>query len=451
MMTYRFPLFLLVVLLAACGTEAPEPRIHSYLEGQIRVRVESDSVEFVAGFTVLATNSDGNEVDTLGLAVTDENGRFAMDIAAPEAGVYPLMVYRDDALLALDELVVSAGDSATLSTTLPRGRSPMLIRSPENSAWRSYQTIRQGHAQRVRQMQTTESVNPNDLESSVRLTADMMWNLQQQFPGTVGAELAAAESILLLEGFDDPTVVARADSLSPENPSFVDAARAARRSMARLRGQIAALALLRDFQTRTPDEEDQAALQSEIVLALIDSLDRDAALVAARELQAAYPGTQWDTWAERAIYEVETLLPGMPAPAFVATTRQGERLALDSLKGQVVLLEFYEPLNQRYLQEFALRNALYQAAQDAPTPFTMISISVREDSVLNDALFDGRTVPGHHIYAPGGLQGGLAEMYNVNRLPTRFLLNPDGTIRAKYIGATIDAVWRDLGAVLAAR
>ena len=70
----------------------------------------------------------------------------------------------------------------------------------------------------------------------------------------------------------------------------------------------------------------------------------------------------------------------------------------------------------------------------------IISISVEPDTVINDAFFEERVAPGYHVYASDNT---LLESYNVNVLPTRFLLGPEGKIIAKYAGAAMAALLED--------
>ncbi|RMF64167.1 MAG: TlpA family protein disulfide reductase, partial [Bacteroidetes bacterium] len=223
--------------------------------------------------------------------------------------------------------------------------------------------------------------------------------------------------------------------------------RAARRAEARLHGQEAALALVQDFQARTDDPEVWAGLQSEIVLAYLDSLNVEAALAAADLLARRAPTGDWVRWSDRARYEMENLLPGMPAPAFAATTVDGRSLRLDSLRGRIVVLEFYAPRNEIFLREAGLRNRLYRTLSER-LPFTALAISMDPDSLITEAFLEGRDIPGVHIIAPGGLDGPLAELYNVNLLPTRFLIGPDGRIVRKFVGSAMEPLQAEIAALL---
>jgi hypothetical protein len=223
-------------------------------------------------------------------------------------------------------------------------------------------------------------------------------------------------------------------------------ARVARQAQARRDGQAAALRLLRTFQAAAPDAEAQAGIQSEVVLAHMDSLAQDSALAAARTLAADYPDTQWADWTERAIYEIETLMPGMPAPSFAVRTATGDSLRLSDLQGRVVLLEFYAPGVQAFQRELEARSALARATAEAP--FALVSYSVEPDTLLNEAFLDGRDVPGLHVFAPDEPAAALPRTYNVNTLPTRYLIDREGHIAGKYVGPAMTTLQQDVLALI---
>lgn len=409
--------------------------VQAFLEGRIQVRAEVDSIPDFADFEVFIPHDTGDGVDTVGFAVTDSTGQFSVALSAPFEGVFPLIIGRRGVLLREDEIVVVDGDSTTLQAELPLGNRLVRLTSTENSAWMAYKNTKALYNQTLLRLLQQDSYDQGAVDRSVMQAVSILWSLQNTYPGTIGANIAALESTVMLDGRDDSLLVARMLELDPTLAGFTELARAARRAQSRLTGQSGALQLMRDLQDRVEDEDLKAAFQTEIVVAHIDSLEQEEALAAARQLETLYPTSNWLNWGERAIYELENLMPDMPAPGFIATTREGNTVNLDSLRGKIVILEFYEPNNQFFQQQFATRNAMYDALKD--NGLEMISVSVHPDSVLNDALFEGREFPGQHIYAPGGFEGSLARLYNVNVLPTRYVIDRSGTIVGKFSGGAM--------------
>ncbi len=434
-------LVVLSVLLGACGAErVSQPEVTSYLSGTLVVADTLAATTRPEQFSIVVFTGSAAGTDTLGSAPVRADGTFALTVTAADAGVYPLVLLYEKQPIKLDELVVADGDSATVRFAFPVTSRPLRIRSRENDAWTAYRNARALYESTLR-----EAVGQPDalarLGNATAQASNILWSLREGYPGTVAEALGAAESIVMLDGWDDSLMVARAQEIAPENPGFVTVAQAARRGQARLAGQGASIRLLESFRDRA-DVDDAAALQAEIVTARLDSLQGDAAVAEARKLRERYPKSEWAAWAERASYEAETLLPGKKAPAFAARTDRGRTVALDSLRGRVVVLEFFSPASEAFRQQLDMRLALEQALADEP--FTFVSVSVDADSLLSRAFFSQTPITGARVVASGGLEGELARQYNVHMLPTRYLIAPDGTILAKYVGPLVPQLAQDV-------
>lgn len=442
-------LFLFTTVAAAgCSSDPEEPQVTSYLEGTITVSAEVDSSTDYSGFRVLVAQAQGRGVDTLAHAITDSTGHFAASVPASERGVYPLMIWgrRGQQRLASTDFVVADGDTARMEVELPLRRSHVPIRSRENAALMAYRNTMVLHRQTLAQRIGEEEFQEGAMAQSIRQTSSILWDMGRTYAGTYAGQLGMVESIGLLEGWNDSLVVERARTIEPTNPRFAEAARIARRTVARRAGQDSALAFVESFRERAIADEQRAALQSIIVMAHMDSLNQEAAREAAETLQDAYPDSPWAQWAERAQYEIENLLPGMPAPEFSAQTLSGDSVSLASLRGHPVILEFYEPANDLYKRQLSTRRAMYQATRGDSVAF--VSVSLEPDSLLNQAFREGRRVPGHHVIAPDGREGEWAGRYNVAVVPTRILIDGAGNIVDKYVGSALLSMQDDLSRLL---
>jgi hypothetical protein len=102
---------------------------------------------------------------------------------------------------------------------------------------------------------------------------------------------------------------------------------------------------------------------------------------------------------------------------------------------------------QAFQRELAARSALVRAAADAP--FTLVSYSAESDTLLNEAFLEGRDVPGIHVFAPSdGGAASLPRTYNVNTLPTRYLIDREGRIVGKYVGPAMTTLQQDVLALI---
>ena len=427
-----------------CGPTAEPTSVTGHLSGRITVNTAVDSTADYSNFRVLVAQGRERQIDTLGHALTMRDGSFATPVVAPERGVYLLTVWGRNGRQRLfaTEYVVADADSARLSVEFPISRHLVPVRSRENAALLTYRNTMALHQQALMQRLQQVSYRENAMLQSVRQTSSILWDMRATYPDTYATQLASVESLALLEGWNDSLVVARAAEIAPANPRFGEAARIGRRAMARVKGQQAALTFLDDAYTRAQTDAQKAAVQATRLRAHLDSLERDKALAVAEHIQDAYPDTPWADWADRAAYEAETLLPGMPAPDFTVRTIQGDTLSLNDLYGRPVLLEFYQPGEDLYVQQMPTRNALHVATR--PDSVAFLSVSLQPDTLLNRAFFEGRQLPGQHVIAPGGLEEGMAQTYNVAVVPTRFLIDPEGRIVDKYVGSALLAVQDDL-------
>ena len=445
-MTYcnhcRTGLLLLFVLVTypglACAQQEEAPTatyIESTLSGHITVRPEIDSTADYRGFEVLVAVDNEGEPDTLGFAVTDSSGFFAMDVEAEQRGVYALIISRRGEILEIGHLAVSHGDSAQLKAMLPVGSASLRPRSAENAAWQAYQNTRLQHDDRLI---TLAQAIPYD-ESAVRLqvsqTAMIMWDLQEIYGGTMGAEVAAAEAVVMMAGWSDSLVVAWGASVSPDNVQFGEVGRVVRQAVDRLEGPQAALDTLDNYAQRATQEDHQMELMSERVMAHLDYAEHDEALAAAERLVSEFPESAWAEWATRAAYEIRNLLPGMIAPTLIALDTAGVEVNLQDLTGRYVVLEFYRPEDDIFQREVEGRNQLIEDYGRENIEF--VSISLQPDTLVNQAFFEERELPGIHIYGTSN----LARLYNVNVLPTRYLIDPEGRLVEKYVGGAMAALY----------
>ncbi|GMQ80664.1 MAG: hypothetical protein BMS9Abin05_0092 [Rhodothermia bacterium] len=433
-------------LLSACSEKAPS-RIHAFAEGNFSITNQQDSTKDFSGFEIVLVTQTEGDVDTLGVTETNVKGDFRMDISALEEGVFPFIVSRAGTRLAIAEFVVVEGDTTTVSGSFPLGGRRLRIVSPENAAWTAYRNAKALHNQRMLDLVQSQTASSENMFNTIASTSTILWSLRSSYPSSMATKLASAESVVMLEGWQDSLVIARLPELGIDNSGIVGAVRAARRSVARQIGQDSSLSLLRSYWQRVPDESQKAELQMELVVALLDSFQNDLALQEALELRRLYPDSEWATWAARATYEIENLLPGMVAPAFQVVLRNGIKLSSERLLGKFLILEFFEPTDDIFIKEIGERNTVFQLLNE--NVFQILSISIDPDSVVNEALFEEATPPGMFAFADGGKESDIARLYNVHVIPTRFLIDPDGLIVSKYTRSGMLDLKEDLIAIIA--
>ncbi len=430
---------IVILTLTACGGN--EYPVHSSVSGTFSVRAEIDSTGNHEGFRVSVLGQRDGDVDTLGTAVTATDGSFAFEVKAPEAGIYPISVERNGSELALGEFVAVDQDTVVVTAIFPLGARRLRIVSRENASWMAYRNAKTQHNQSMAELIGAGRYTSDMMEQIITQTSSILWNIQNTYDGTIGGNLAKAESVIMMEGWNDSLVVARYLEVASDNESVVEVARAARRSVARLQGGAAALNLLSSLM-ETVREDKKAGIMAEMVVAFADSNRSSEAVETASELRRQYPDSPWAEWAVRATYDLENLQPGMEAPAFDVTDREGEQLTSSTLLDNFIILEFFDPLEPIYQREFAKRNYLAGALPDQL--FRYVSVSVETDEAINEALFEEQDHPGYFVWSADGMASQIARDFNVHVIPTRFLIDPDGRVVAKYTGPALDDLESDL-------
>lgn len=449
-MRLRLPLaaaspFLLACLLAvgACRPSASETtteRVQSRLAGRVT------APDSLAGpYTFIVGSETPQGVDTLGFAMTDASGAYAMLIDAPGRGVYPLFVERAGRVLRVADLVVADGDSATLNVAMPLGGRLLRIRSRENDAWTAYRNARASRAAAVRDALQAGTDADARFALASQQTASILWSLRETYAGTVASEIGSAEAVALLVGTDDSLAVAHARAIQPAEAGYAEAAEAARRAEARLRGLKGAEALLTEMREKATTDETKARIQASLVTAYLDSARGEDAATAAERLKRDHAGTAWARWAERAAYEARTLLPGKPAPTFETQTLGGAAVSTASLGGRPFLLAFHggdaDGLSALESRVDAAREVLGDAL-----PF--VQVVVAADSAGLRRLLRDTKAPGTVVVARD--EGTLTEAFNVRVPGTYYLVRADGRIAGKYVDVPLERVLFDARRLLGA-
>ncbi|MFQ5462855.1 MAG: carboxypeptidase regulatory-like domain-containing protein [Phycisphaerae bacterium] len=120
-----------------------------------------------------------------------------------------------------------------------------------------------------------------------------------------------------------------------------------------------------------------------------------------------------------------TLKAGQSAPLFEATTLAGTKLDLKSLRGKVVLLDFWATWCGPCVAELPLVVATHEAF-GARDDFVVIGISLDFDKNTLAKFVNSRKLPWHQVY--GDPASAVAERYGVVGIPAMFLIDRKGNI-----------------------
>jgi peroxiredoxin len=122
------------------------------------------------------------------------------------------------------------------------------------------------------------------------------------------------------------------------------------------------------------------------------------------------------------------LAPGRPAPAFALADTSGQTVALSSFRGRVVYLDFWATWCGPCLQEMQAAPPLYQHFTGRPD-VAFVAVSLDHDAQAWRRWVRRHAQPGVvYLHVPGGITAPVAKSYQINGIPSYWLLGPDGRI-----------------------
>ena len=132
-----------------------------------------------------------------------------------------------------------------------------------------------------------------------------------------------------------------------------------------------------------------------------------------------------------AVLFYQSLIPKQAAPDVTFTNLKGEKISSQSLRGKVVLVNFWATSCSTCVAEMPSMMATYDKFHDKGLEFVAVAMSYdRPDYVVNYA--ETRKLPFHVAL---DLKGQIADAFgDVKLTPTTFLIDKDGNIIKRFIG-----------------
>jgi cytochrome c biogenesis protein CcmG/thiol:disulfide interchange protein DsbE len=137
--------------------------------------------------------------------------------------------------------------------------------------------------------------------------------------------------------------------------------------------------------------------------------------------------------------EIPSPLVGRPAAAFTLTTFAGSPVSLESLRGKVVLLNFWASwcVPACYDEAPALERT-WRDYKDKGVVIVGVDIQDSEEAARKVLAQFGHSFP--NAPDPGGR---VAVDYGVYGVPETFFIDREGRIRAKHVGALSDQMFAE--------
>jgi peroxiredoxin len=118
-----------------------------------------------------------------------------------------------------------------------------------------------------------------------------------------------------------------------------------------------------------------------------------------------------------------------PAPDFTLESRSGENIKLSELRGDVVMINFWASWCGPCRKEMPLLDDLQVQYKDYG--FTLLGVNVDEDRDAALKLLEHVPVDFTILFDP---ESRISELYNVDAMPSTFLVDRDGKLRYLHRG-----------------
>lgn len=135
------------------------------------------------------------------------------------------------------------------------------------------------------------------------------------------------------------------------------------------------------------------------------------------------------------------LAPGQPAPAFSMEKYGGGEVSLADLQGKVVLLDFWATWCPPCVQEMPYLVSLSKEFEPQGVALVAASRDDPPDHKATVGVFIARRVPDLKPYAAFASDA-VARAYNVEVMPTLFIIGRDGKILRSHQGALSESQLR---------
>jgi peroxiredoxin len=145
-----------------------------------------------------------------------------------------------------------------------------------------------------------------------------------------------------------------------------------------------------------------------------------------------YRGTLSETAAAQ-LFELQHLAVGKIAPEIVGVDLNGGEMRLSDYRGSVVMIHFWGSWCSRCVETISGERALAEGLKDQP--FVMLGVNNDEQVEMALRFADEHKMDWSSWFDGAATTGAIATKWNIIDWPTSYVLDHQGVIRAKFLGA----------------
>lgn len=434
----------LIVIAAACSRNNADEQPRTWIAGKITVDStleESGNFSDIELLSVIRTPDEDR--DTLFYAVTDSSGSFSGEAIFPARSIYPLLISRNQNTFGILNVVLANGDTMQISAELPNINQTAEIVSEEQEVLQIYNRVDRAF-NRVARFINAGAFPADSIDGELLKWSDIYWEVFEEHIGSYGAKLAGESAVSVLAGVNDSLLIERANAVMQNYDRLLPGTRSLLiEYYTQTEGLDRAVAFLDTLDMKPTQLSEQIALDMERIELLYDSsrVDRAGSLLNQFREQYSEYGSAME-WAENISYDLEFLAPGYPFPELRLMLSNGDSLNTSNLEGTPYLIEITRLDNPLYQQQFDRTLAIHQIYSNFGLQIVTIPLGATE--VMLNAFFEERPRLWKVVQPNSFDSDTMLELLNINRVPTRFLVNGDGTIIQRYVGTEYDNIVRGL-------
>lgn len=422
-----------------CATESDENR--AYISGQFET-ADTSEVD-LTNIELSIIHEDTASVDTLFNTVVNSSGDFSGDVAFPERRQYPLIISQNDEEIGQIGVILADQDTIEITGEWPNLEESISISSREHDALEQYQRLNKNF-NRIVLASRSGRLSGDTLRLQLNNWTDIYWEVYEKNKGTIGSQLSARRSIQIAQGIDNQKMMNRIRAVQNSDELVDLGFTLGKNYIANSRGLEPTLAYLDTLSNLTETEDRAMQIDMERVKLLYDSARIDAAQERLEMFSEAYPDEEKE-WVESMNYDLNYLSPDDSIPNF-QFTENGKQIGRDSLIGTPYILEITRLSNQLYQEQFDRTVVIHSIYKNYG--LQVVTLPLDESQITVDAFFDERVKPWPVADAQAFDREKLLEDFNIQLIPTRFLVDRDGRIVRKYVGNEYDDVIEGIQTVI---